>query len=260
MGITNLLRSELTELVFENRNRQYGAYVLRKQYSNRLFIACISGISIIVLLVISPLIANSFRTPPDIPLPPNEPVPIHYPPPAVKPFVEEVKKQEQTNAKPPASQGASLTGQPVDQDSSDTELDPFAEFIPGAPADEPTEPMLISCPGPDVPLVSQPEPQTPERYVDDMPAFMGNYKEWLSSHLKYPSFAKDMGVQGTVYVEFVVDEEGNVSDAKLLRDIGHGCGEAALKAVRSMPKWKPGSKNGKKVKVYYTLPVKFSLR
>lgn len=260
MGITNLLRSELTDLVFESRNRQYGAYVLRKQYSKRLFFACITGISIVILLTVSPLIVQLLNNSVAEPVFPDYPPTVVDPPPTVHP-PETVKPPDQPQQKQPTPKGSSLIGKPTDEPTDPTTPDPFDPSLKtGDPFGidslitvEPVEPG----PGPATTFVENKEPI---RAADVMPEFNGNYKAWLSSHLEYPAFARDMGTQGTVHVEFVVDEEGNVINAKLLHDIGDGCGEAALKAVRSMPKWKPGIKDGKKVKVYCILPVKFSLR
>ena len=71
--------------------------------------------------------------------------------------------------------------------------------------------------------------------------------------------AKKLNLGGRVIVEFVVNEDGSISGAKIKRDIGSGCGDAAVKVINNMPNWKAGKQNGKAVKVAYTLPVMFSL-
>jgi protein TonB len=99
--------------------------------------------------------------------------------------------------------------------------------------------------------------------VEDMPSFPGGdaaLMKYLGQNIKYPSIAKDAGIQGTVYVTFVVDEKGEVNDVKVLRSIGGGCDEEAIRVVESMPKWKPGKQRGKPVKVQYNLPIRFTLR
>ncbi len=83
--------------------------------------------------------------------------------------------------------------------------------------------------------------------------------EFIYKNLKYPSFARDNGIEGNVVVEFVINAKGEVADQQILRDIGGGCGDAALKTIMKMPDWKPGRQNGKKVSVVYRLPVKFKL-
>ena len=72
--------------------------------------------------------------------------------------------------------------------------------------------------------------------------------------------ARENEIQGNVYVTFLVDKDGKVKDAKILRGIGGGCDEEALRVVSHMPDWKPGKQNGRAVMVQYNLPVKFTLR
>ena len=75
-----------------------------------------------------------------------------------------------------------------------------------------------------------------------------------------PAVAKDNGIEGKVYIKFVVNEDGSVSQAQVVRGIGGGCDEEALRVVKDMPKWKAGKQRGKNVKVWYTLPVYFKLQ
>jgi protein TonB len=99
--------------------------------------------------------------------------------------------------------------------------------------------------------------------VEEMPSFPGGdaaLMKYLGNNIKYPAIAKDAGIQGTVYVTFVVNEQGLVKDAKVLRSIGGGCDEEAIRVVQSMPKWKPGKQRGKSVKVQYNLPIRFTLK
>jgi protein TonB len=99
--------------------------------------------------------------------------------------------------------------------------------------------------------------------VEEMPSFPGGeaaLMKFLGNNIKYPAIAKDAGIQGTVFVTFVVDEDGNVKDVKVLRSIGGGCDEEAIRVVQSMPKWKPGKQRGKAVKVQYNLPIRFTLK
>ncbi|MEZ4737873.1 MAG: energy transducer TonB [Flavobacteriales bacterium] len=72
--------------------------------------------------------------------------------------------------------------------------------------------------------------------------------------------AQDASISGVVYVTFVVGKDGKIGDAKVLRGIGGGCDEEALRVVRSMPAWKPGKQRGKPVTVQYNLPIHFTLR
>ena len=99
--------------------------------------------------------------------------------------------------------------------------------------------------------------------VEDMPGFPGGEEElfrFLGKNIKYPAMAKDAGIKGTVYVNFVVWIDGTIKDVKVLRGIGGGCDEEAMRVVKNMPKWKPGKQRGKTVPVTYNLPIRFTLR
>jgi len=99
--------------------------------------------------------------------------------------------------------------------------------------------------------------------VEEMPSFPGGeaaLMKYLGQNIKYPAIAKDAGIQGTVYVTFVVNESGDVKDVRVLRSIGGGCDEEAIRVVENMPKWKPGKQRGKSVKVQYNLPIRFTLK
>ncbi len=82
---------------------------------------------------------------------------------------------------------------------------------------------------------------------------------YLSANIKYPVEAKDQGIEGRVYINFIVEKDGSVDSAWVLRGIGGGCDEEALRVVREMPDWTPGYQHGEAVRVSYNLPVKFSL-
>ena len=99
--------------------------------------------------------------------------------------------------------------------------------------------------------------------VEEMPSFPGGEAElfkYLGKSIQYPAMAKDAGISGIVYVSFVVMEDGKINNAKVLRGIGGGCDEEALRVVKSMPSWKGGKQRGKPVRVQYNLPIRFTLR
>lgn len=99
--------------------------------------------------------------------------------------------------------------------------------------------------------------------VESMPEFpggMGELMKFLAQNIKYPPLAKESGIQGRVFINFVVEPTGLISNVKVLRGIGGGCDEEAVRVVASMPKWKPGKQRGKNVRVSYNLPVKFTLQ
>ena len=109
-------------------------------------------------------------------------------------------------------------------------------------------------------VVEEPEIFT---IVEEMPSFPGGEAElfkYLGSNIKYPAMARDAGIQGIVYVTFVVKEDGKISDVRVLRGVGGGCDEEAVRVVEKMPSWKPGKQRGKSVRVQYNLPIRFTLR
>jgi protein TonB len=88
--------------------------------------------------------------------------------------------------------------------------------------------------------------------------------EYIYKNVKYPAIARENGIQGRVVVQFVVEKDGKITDATVVRDIGAGCGEEALRVVNSMngmnTRWTPGQQRGQPVRVQFTLPVSFKLQ
>ncbi|RMG79636.1 MAG: energy transducer TonB [Bacteroidetes bacterium] len=121
------------------------------------------------------------------------------------------------------------------------------------------------------------EPENIQTRAEQMPYFPGcepfndapeakrqcsnnNLIRFVSTHLVYPETARAQSVEGTVYVSFVVDKDGSVLSPKVLKDIGGGCGEAALDVIREMPKWEPALEKGQPVAVRLNLPIQFALK
>ncbi|MBW7847433.1 MAG: energy transducer TonB [Bacteroidales bacterium] len=99
--------------------------------------------------------------------------------------------------------------------------------------------------------------------VESMPEYPGGPEEmmrFIAQNIKYPPIARESGIQGRVFVNFVVEPNGSVSNVKVLRGIGGGCDEEAIRVVQSMPKWTPGRQRGKAVRVSFNLPVRFTLQ
>ncbi|GAB1419193.1 energy transducer TonB [Bacteroidales bacterium] len=99
--------------------------------------------------------------------------------------------------------------------------------------------------------------------VESMPEYPGGAEEmmrFIAQNIKYPPIARESGIQGRVFVNFVVEPNGSVSSVKVLRGIGGGCDEEAIRVVQSMPKWTPGRQRGKAVRVSFNLPVRFTLQ
>ncbi|WP_375585898.1 energy transducer TonB [Cyclobacterium xiamenense] len=98
--------------------------------------------------------------------------------------------------------------------------------------------------------------------VENMPTPPGGMEGWnkyLSKNLKYPTQARRMGIEGTVYVVFVVNTDGSIQDVDILRGIGGGCDEEAMRVVKNAPAWEPGRQRGRPVRVKMRLPIRFKL-
>ncbi|HET8572461.1 MAG TPA: energy transducer TonB [Edaphocola sp.] len=102
------------------------------------------------------------------------------------------------------------------------------------------------------------------RFVDQQPNPKGGqqaFQEYLEKHVQYPKMAIENNIQGRVIIQFIVTEEGKLSDFVILKDIGGGCGEAVRKVLEEYPyTWTPGKTNGKPVKSYFVVPFTFSMR
>ena len=124
-----------------------------------------------------------------------------------------------------------------------------------------TEVILEGCVVPEMGEVGNPEHEV-YQIVEQMPQFPNGEEammQYIAEQVKYPAEAKKADAQGRVFVGFIVEPDGGLSDFKVLRGIGHGCDEEALRVVKSMPKWKPGMQRGKAVRVQYLVPVNFKL-
>ena len=105
-------------------------------------------------------------------------------------------------------------------------------------------------------------PNEPLTIVEQMPEFPGGKDAliaYISKNLNYPEQAVEEGIEGVVYVSFVVEEDGKISNAKVLRGIGGGCDEEALRVVQRMPNWTPGKQRGEALRVKYNLPIRYKL-
>ena len=99
--------------------------------------------------------------------------------------------------------------------------------------------------------------------VEDMPEFPGGemaLRAYIANQIKYPVIAQENGIQGKVYVTFVVGKDGSVSNATIARGVDASLDKEALRVVNTLPKWKPGKQRGKPVNVSYTVPINFQLQ
>ncbi len=178
------------------------------------------------------------------PLPPIEIEPTDFPP----PFRKEQPKLKKTK-NPDKFITVDITPDP----------DPLPEPDPDPKPDPEPGPITADT------LVFPPEPVdvTPFTIVEVMPEFQGGEEamfKWLTKNTKFPAICLDSGIGGKVWVNFVVDEGGNVTNVKVLNDEHKALEKEATRVVRGMPRWKPGEQRGKKVPVYYNLPIVFTVK
>ncbi len=131
---------------------------------------------------------------------------------------------------------------------------------------EATKDMIIDV-APVISTVAKEEEEEEETQVffivEDMPEFPGGeaaLRQFIASAIKYPVIAQENGIQGRVYVTFVVNTDGSIADAKIARGVDPSLDKEALRVVNTLPKWKPGMQRGKAVRVSYTVPINFVLQ
>lgn len=266
----------LDDIVFEHRNRAYGAYELRKSYHVVLRKAVLLGVGFAIIgfgssfaylkmhkkvvpdIVAIDLTTTVLSTPEEV-KPPIEEEPAPPPPP---PPVE--KQLEVT---------AFLLPTAVDNALPETILPPQSELtnvVIGTKdvAGVKTEGLPIVEEPPILPAIGEAitagfvEDNAPFTRVEMMPEFEGGNKkmyQWLSKNLNYPSAAVRANVQGKVFLNFIVEKDGSITEVKVLKGIGFGCDEEAMRVVKAMPHWKAGRQNGQAVRVAYTIPITFQL-
>lgn len=96
--------------------------------------------------------------------------------------------------------------------------------------------------------------------VDEFPEFIGGDEariKYINENINYPEDALESGIQGTVYITFVVEKDGSITNVRVLRGIGGGCDAEAMRVIKSMPKWKPGKQDGEAVRTQFNMPIKF---
>ncbi|MBC6112906.1 energy transducer TonB [Pedobacter fastidiosus] len=272
----NVYKTEWLDLVFANRNKTYGAYELRSKSSTIMTRALFVSGSIFLLLCFSPIIyAKVF---------PKETVfentttvvdlqPIHD----MNKKVEPEKKVEPAKAEPVKVKTVKMVSNIVVVDRKDIEEPPTIKDIESAVVSNKTQdgeikPNLVipTATGNGNGLGKDKEGVVGgvdnEIYigggVDEYPEFTGGMKaftKYMERNLRYPSRAQEDEIQGKVFVSFVVEKDGSITDVQVLRGIGYGCDEEAMKVIKKSPLWKPGKNKGVPVRVRYNMPINFNL-
>jgi protein TonB len=278
MDTAKILKSDFLDILFENRNKEYGAYDLRRQYDKRVRNAII-GSAALMLVVIGGYAINNYilkverenpnRKPvieqikmedvkiPDDPKTPPPPPPPPAPPPPVKPSVQftppVIKKDEEVPEDEVPPKIKEIENKAIS--TKTVEGDPNG-IDPG---------LLEDSKGTGV--VEAPPPPPKEEiftFVEQPPTFPGGEEalaKFLSKNIHYPRVAQENAISGTVFVQFVVDSEGNIKDVKTVGAAkGGGLEEEAIRVVKIMPKWKAGKQNGRQVSVQFNLPIRFTLQ
>jgi protein TonB len=246
----------LDELVFENRNKAYGAYVIRKEYARSLKTGMFITFASVCFLVLCSFVMKTDKGVID-----NDNVPpidsgiiVILPPPLPPlPPVDEHRGGPKSNVFIPMV---------VDKHFTDTTQMIVPQDVPPAPNDPGPETALVGPPasgGTDGGMVMPPAPiDLPVLIPDEVPEMEGGITKFLRRNLTYPETAVMKKTTGTVYIYFVVERDGSVGNVSVLKGIGDGCEEEATRVVKKM-KWKPGKNHGNPVRVQFTLPVKFTI-
>jgi periplasmic protein TonB len=257
MAKENEYVESLEEMVFKGRNQEYGAYVLRKKYRKYVSVAMLIALIILIGAVAYPVIASyisknkiikedksvetEILNAPKEDLPPPPP-----PPPPPEAMAEKVK----------------FTVPKVVEDTVETGLATQDDLSMKGNVEAPPE-EEIKIEEPKEQVIQQEAPKEIFTVVEEQPSYPGGDEariKFLQENIKYPEEAKELGVQGKVFVTFVVEVDGSITDVRVLRGIGAGCDEEAVRVVKSMPRWVPGKQRGQPVRVQFNLPIKFTLQ
>ncbi len=262
MEVKQVLSSRIEDIIFEHRNKAYGAYDLRQRYNRNVAIATAVAVSFLVLALISPLIIDRL-TPATIieapPPPPKSIAELDAPP----PLDETVPPPPPVEVPPPPVEIIQFVPPVVTTEIVDSEPPPtakeIAETTTGAKSQEGEKDVPYSPPLQEQEILKKVEDNTIYEFADEMASFKGDYASYLQQHIKYPTLAIENGIQGTVHVSVLIGKDGSISEVKTVRDIGGGCGKEAERVIRTMPKWEPAKQNGNPVNIRMTIPVKFVL-
>ena len=265
----DILKPEWLDIVFVGRNKSYGAYELRKQNPKSTAKALFFTVLLFVFAVSLPTILNriknfipkapekvkitevTLKPPPPLdetkkpPLPPPEPPKpkvdvVKFPPPVVKPDNQVVDKD------PPTADELKV----ADPGQKDQKGNPDADVH----IDEPIG-------NSDTKQVTEDSNEifTAVEHPAEFPGGIEKFYTYLQNTMKYPAVARENNVQGKVFLQFVVEKDGSLTDIKVVRGIGRGCDQEAMRVLKASPKWKPGEQNGRVVRSTYTVPINFTL-
>ena len=255
----DIFTNQWLDIVFEGKNKTYGAYELRKSNTKTTVRALIIGAVLFSVLVAAPLIMSLL---PDssgdddsldtkivtMKLPPKKEQPKKDlpPPPPPPPKVDQVKF-----VKPVVAKAEEVTEEPPKiTEIKDKKLG--NETIKGDPDAELTVEPVGNGPAAVVEEDNSIYNTAGIEVKPDFPGGMEKFYKFVGNNYQTP---EEDGLKGKVYVTFVVEKDGSLTDIKVIRDIGYGTGKEAIRVLNKCPKWTPGEQNGKKVRVLYSLPI-----
>jgi len=261
MDAQTISQTNYLDIIYQNRNKAYGSYELRSHYERRAIkslMIVFSGIGLLSLYAALTGKAPVLLTQ-DVRYVEHQLTDVHIDQPKIKIELPKV-------VPPPAAKPTIANPIPkIVEDTKVTETPKTVAELSNAESGLKTTTGNINgtastaIPGNSTTAVVS-EAEKPLTWSEIPPEFNGNLLDYLSRSLQYPAGARDMGIEGKVIVQFVVNEDGSVSNAHVVKGIGGGCDEEALRVVNGMQRWKPGKQNGHAVKVFYTLPIRFVLQ
>ncbi|WP_400192423.1 energy transducer TonB [Hymenobacter sp. B81] len=274
MPTTNLhsAPASLDDIVFEGRNKAYGAYQLRQAYHRHLQRAVLGALGLLTLLLLAVFarqyfVADTVVAPAfepegtlvkliDVPLPkPAQPVATVAPAPAAAPEVPTRVVEDAKARIRPATPAVEPMTAPIDGLPTGTGTAPSVVIGSGT-GDSGTVGTGVTVPA----VIPAPTKTGPFLSVEVMPEFTGGQQalmQYLRKNLRYPPRALAEQVEGKVFVSFTVSAAGSITDVEILKGLGYGTDEEAQRVISNMPRWEPGRQNGNPVAVRYTLPITF---
>jgi len=250
----------LEDIVFKNRNKEYGSYYLRKKYRKFVTISMIFGFVLIGVIVAYPLI-NAYI---------NKERLVREKEKEVGVTIDNIKQEEAPPPPPPPPppeamvEKVKFTAPVVVEDTTiEVSMASMDDLNKKGNVEAPTEDVVVEVKDEGPKVIETPVQAEIFTVVEEQPGYPGGEEariSFLQQNIKYPEEAKELGIQGKVFVTFVVEVDGSITDVRVLRGIGGGCDEEAIRVVRSMPKWVPGKQRGVPVRVQFNLPIKFTLQ
>jgi len=250
----------LEDMVFAGRNKDYGAYVLRKNYKKHVTAALVISMVLLAGAVAYPLISSYMSKGRSV----SEAVSVEteiystskeeVPPPPPPPPPPAAQMAEKLRFVVPKVVDDTLETTLATQDELSTKPNVEVPVINEEIKVEDKNDQVIEIPAPKKEIFT---------VVEEQPSFPGGEEarmKFFLENMKYPEEAMETGIQGTVFLTFVVEDDGSITDVKILRGIGGGCDAEAIRVVQAMPKWIPGKQRGIPVRVQFNLPIKFTLQ